>query len=321
MSGPAPPPPSGGTRRTTAPPRPLGPPALRPFLMLAASMRPLQWLKNLFVFAPLIFAQRLTERTSLNLALLAFGAFCLLSAATYLLNDILDRERDRLHPIKRQRPIAAGDLSLGAAAAGGLLVLGGGVALAVWLGPPFLYAALVYLALQLAYSVGLKRVVILDVFTVSAGFVARVLGGAFAVGVPASSWLLVCTVLIALFLSLAKRRHELLLLGDLAEEHRGSLTQYSIRLLDQMIGVVAPATVVAYALYTLDPVTVAKFGGYELVYTVPFVLYGLFRYLYLVHRHEGGGEPDRTLLTDLPLLLNVLLYGATVILLVYVIKD
>jgi len=292
-----------------------------PVVALVTSSRPLQWLKNLFVFAPLIFAQRLGDRASVTLALLAFACFCMLAAATYLFNDLLDRESDRLHPVKRRRPIPSGELGAGVVALASLLLLGGAAELALYIGRPFLWTALAYLVLQVLYTLALKRMVILDVFAVSAGFVARVLGGAFAVDVPASSWLLVCTVLIALFLSLAKRRHELLLLGDVAEEHRRSLTQYSIKLLDQMIGVVAPATVVAYALYTLDPATVAKFGGFELVYTVPFVLYGLFRYLYLVHRREGGGEPDRTLLTDIPLLLNVLLYGATVILLVYVLKD
>ncbi|NOZ84839.1 MAG: decaprenyl-phosphate phosphoribosyltransferase [Deltaproteobacteria bacterium] len=286
--------------------------------LLVKSARPLQWMKNIVVLAPLVFAHKLMDRDLFTKAVIAFLVFCLVASATYLLNDLKDREKDRLHPVKKNRPIAAGLLGPWSVFPAAIALTLTGLATSYYfLGLDFSTWIVVYILVQTAYSFGLKGVIIIDVFTVSAGYVVRVVGGAVAIHVPASAWLILCTLLLSLFLSLAKRRHEILLLGDMAEDHRKSLVQYDRSLLDQMVGVVAPATVIAYALYTLDPDTVKRFGGQGLFYTVPMVLYGLFRYMYLVHAKRKGGEPDKTLLTDTALLLDVLLYAILVIALIY----
>ncbi len=268
-------------------------------------LRPEQWLKNGFVLAPVVFAGRVLEPAAWARAVPAAAAFCLAASATYVVNDILDRESDRSHPDKRTRPLAAGEVGVGTAGALAAALAVGGVALGVALGPGFLALLAAYLGLTLVYSLGLKRAVFLDVLVVAAGFVLRVTAGAVAVGVPVSRWLVVCTYLLALYLALGKRRAELVLLGKGAGDHRPVLGRYTLALLDQAIAVVLGATVVAYTLYAVAPETVARVGSEGLLVTVPVVMYGLFRYLYLLHRHELGGSPARTLLADRPLLLTV----------------
>lgn len=284
---------------------------------LFRALRPAQWTKNLIVFAALIFGQRLLDPTSVLQAMVAFLAFCALSGVVYLLNDIVDRDADRRHPLKRHRPIAAGHLSVPVAVASGAVLLTLATAGAVWLGMAFLVHAGGYVALQVAYSLGLKRQVILDVLSIALGFVIRASAGGAAIGVPVSQWLLVCTILLALFLALAKRRHEITLLGEDATRHRAILEEYTPYLVDQMIAVVTASTLMGYAFYTVSSDTVERFGTPWLGLTLPFPLYGIFRYLYLVHRRSQGGSPTELLLADKPLLLCVALWGATTIALIY----
>jgi 4-hydroxybenzoate polyprenyltransferase len=280
------------------------------------SLRPRQWVKNLFVFAGLIFAQKLFTPLVWP-ALAAFGLFCALSGAIYLFNDVADRERDRIHPKKRLRPIASGALAPGIAVTIGVVLLGGSLGLAFLLSPGFGATALAYAALLVAYSAGLKQVVIVDVLVVAVGFVLRAIAGAVAIDVEISGWLLICTILLALFLALGKRRHEYVTLDDDAARHRPILLEYSQSLLDQMIAVVTASTVTAYALYTMSPETVAKFRTRWLPATLPFVLYGVFRYLYLLYRRQLGGNPSELFLNDRALLLNTLLWMAAVLAIVY----
>jgi 4-hydroxybenzoate polyprenyltransferase len=284
---------------------------------LLVSLRPHQWTKNLLVFAGLIFATRLQDVASDVTAVEAFVIFCALSSVVYLMNDVKDREADRLHPTKSLRPIASGELSPAAAAtvAGALGVVALAAAAAVNL--PFAMAGGAYLLLNIAYSMWLKHVVIIDVLTLASGFVLRVIGGAVAIDVPFSEWLLLLTLLGALFIGLAKRRAELVVLADEAAGHRRILAEYSPYLLDQMIGVVTPSTVLAYAFYTISPETVQHFGTRGLFYTVPFTIYGIFRYLYLVHQRGGGGNPSDLFITDRPLFTCVALWGATVVIILY----
>jgi len=284
---------------------------------LFVSLRPDQWTKNLIVFAALIFAVKLLDPAALAYASAAFLIFCALSGAVYLINDVSDREQDRRHPLKRMRPIAAGDLSTGAALAfaGGLSVTA--VAASFALRPAFGVTAVAYLALFVVYSHWLKHIVILDVMAIAIGFVLRAVAGGLVIHVHVSNWLLVCTMLGALFLGLAKRRHEMTLLAEGAKGHRPILEEYDPYLLDQMIGVVAASTMVAYIIYCASPETHASFGTEWMVLTTPFPIYGLFRYLYLVHRKAGGGSPSDMLLTDRPLLACVALWGIAVVVIVY----
>jgi len=284
---------------------------------LLVSARPTQWTKNLVVFAGLIFGEQLLNPEAAGTATLAFAAFCVLSSAAYLVNDVRDREADRLHPLKSRRPIASGVLAPGAALGAAAVLAGAGLGAAFWISAGFGAVALGYLTLLAAYTATLKHHVILDVLTLSAGFVLRAAGGAVAIDVPVSRWLLLLTLLLALFLALSKRRAELVALADDAKGHRPSLAEYSPYLLDQMISVVTASTLLAYAFYTISPDTALRFGTEDLIFTVPFPLYGIFRYLYLVHRRDGGGNPSEHLLTDRPLLVCVALWGAAVILILY----
>lgn len=281
------------------------------------SLRPEQWTKNLLVFAALLFARRLFDPAAVLLALAAFAIFCGLSGAVYLLNDVSDRESDRQHPVKRHRPIAAGHVSAPTAIAWALVLIALSLSLSFWLQTGFGIAAAAYLILQAAYTRVLKHVVILDVMAIAFGFVLRAIAGGLVIGVPISDWLVICTILLALFLGLSKRRHELTLLAAGAAGHRRILEEYDSYLLDQMIAVVAAATLVAYIIYCLSPETTARFGTHWLVLTVPFPIYGLFRYLYIVHRKDGGGNPSEMLLTDRPLLSCVGLWGLTVVAVIY----
>jgi len=286
--------------------------------LVVRSMRPRQWTKNLILFAALIFSQNIFSPLLLFRAVAAFAIFCFLSGCVYIINDLLDLKQDQIHPIKSKRPLASGKLKPATAviAAIALFCLSFGSA-AAFTNLTFMLVALIYFVLQLAYSTLLKHVVILDVFCIAAGFVLRAIGGAEVIDVPFSTWLLFCTMLLSLFLALSKRRHELLLLEDDAVHHRKILFEYSPYLLDQMISVVTASTVITYTLYTVSEDTVSKFGTDRLKFTIPFVLYGIFRYLYLIHQKNEGGSPEHVLLNDLPLIICILLYGLTVGLILY----
>ena len=284
---------------------------------LLVSLRPDQWTKNMFVFAALGFGMRLFDPIAFARTVLAFVVFCGLSGVVYLLNDVADREADRRHPLKARRPIASGALAPRTAVVAAALIAIGGLGLAFWLGVSFGLVSAVYVALFAAYSTRLKHVVILDVMTLAVGFVLRAVAGAVVIDVAISHWLLVCTLLLALFLALSKRRHELVLLADGAVEHRRILGEYSPYLLDQMIGVVTASTLIAYIFYTISPETQQKFGTQWLALTIPFPLYGIFRYLYLVHRKEGGGSPTTMLMNDRPLLACVALWAIAVVVIIY----
>jgi len=284
---------------------------------LVESARPQQWVKNGFVFAALIFSRSLTDWHRNTRVALAAVIFCLISSAAYLFNDLRDAPEDRIHPVKRLRPIASGRLKEGTAGAvAAFLAL---VALAgAWaLDREFCLVVALYAAINVLYSSLLKHVVLLDVFVVAAGFVLRVVGGGVIIHVQLSPWLIVCTTLLALFLALSKRRHELVLLQENASNHRAILANYSPYFLDQLIGIVTASTVMSYALYTLSRDAQAKFPGKRLELTIPFVLFGIFRYLYLVHQNEEGGNPTRLLFTDGVLLSVVLLWAASVIFIIY----
>ncbi|HSL00894.1 MAG TPA: decaprenyl-phosphate phosphoribosyltransferase [Rubrobacteraceae bacterium] len=275
-------------------------------------VRPKQWTKNGFVLAGLVFSQEAFLATSVISALLAFVAFCALSGAVYAANDVLDVEEDRKHPLKRRRPVASGEISSASALAFAAVVGIGGLALsfAVHLGVGL--AGVAYLALQALYTLWLKHVAILDVMSISTGFVIRALAGVAAVGTAISPWLIVCTGLLTLFLGFSKRRHELAALGDGASVHRKNLREYSVPLLDEMMNIMLSATIIAYTLYTFTAYTTPY-----MMASIPFVVYGVFRYMLLVHR-DGGGNPDTLLLRDRPLQIALLLWLAVVMAILYV---
>jgi 4-hydroxybenzoate polyprenyltransferase len=284
---------------------------------LVLSLRPSQWTKNLIIFAALMFGQRLLDAGAVLSSLAAFAIFCALSGVVYLVNDVADRDADRTHPIKRFRPIASGavpvSVAITTAVVLGIVALGA----AYWLQPAFAALGVVYLVLLGGYSGPLKHIVIIDVLTIAIGFVLRAAAGAVAIAVAFGAWLYMLTILLALFLALSKRRHELVLLADGATGHRRILQEYSPYLLDQMISVVTASTLVAYAIFTISPDTMAKFHTDRLGLTLPFPLYGIFRYLYLVHQKDGGGNPSDTLLADKPLLSCVAIWAAVVALIIY----
>jgi 4-hydroxybenzoate polyprenyltransferase len=290
----------------------------RPVLIsLVLSLRPTQWTKNLIIFAGLIFGQRLLDPVAVLRSIAAFAIFCILSGVVYLLNDVADREADRRHPIKRLRPIASGAVPPATALATAVVLAIAGLGLAWRLSPPFAAVAALYVALLALYSGPLKHIVIIDVLTISVGFVLRAVAGAVVIGVAISHWLLIVTSLGALFLALSKRRHELVLLADGATGHRRILEEYSPYLLDQMIGVVTASTLVSYVIYTVSPETQQKFHTGYLGVTLIYLLYGIFRYLYLVHQKKGGGSPTDMLLNDRPLLMCVALWALTVAIIIY----
>lgn len=287
-------------------------------LALLVSLRPKQWTKNGLLFLALVFARALGEPDLVGRGFLAFVDFCVLASATYLINDLMDLEQDRQHPTKRKRPIAAGQVSPKLAAGTAACLLSAALALAVALGSAFALSAILYLTLTVSYSLWLKHQVILDVLAVAAGFVLRAAAGAVAIGVPISPWLYVVTMLGALFLAIGKRRHELMLLQGAAVNHRPILGEYNLPLLDQMMSVVTSATVIAYSLYSFSAENLPRNGAMML--TVPFVLYGIFRYLYLIHMKGVGGSPDELLLSDRHLIGTVLGWGALSILILYFVK-
>ncbi len=283
--------------------------------LLLQTMRPKQWTKNLIIFAGIIFARKIFADGYLLQTLFAFAAFCLLSGSGYIINDLLDLENDRAHPDKQHRPLASGRLS--ASLAGIFVILTTAVSLggAFWLNRYFALAALAYFLLTLSYSFKLKNIVIIDVLAIAVGFVLRAIAGAVVIAVDISPWLLVCTFLLALFLALTKRRHELLLLDEKARSHRSILNEYQPGMLDQMISVVTSSTVMAYSLYTFTSV-----HSSYLMATIPFVIYGIFRYQYLVYRRDFGGSPEMALLKDLPMLVNIILWVVSCAVILYLFK-
>ena len=284
------------------------------------ALRPAQWMKNGFVVAAFFFAWRDPSQSAyvqswwpmVSVALAVF-CFCCVSSAVYQLNDLRDIEADRAHPVKRMRPLASGAISVSGAVALAVGLMVAGLGAAVFLPKAFVWAVGAYVLMQMLYTLALKRVAYVDVFVIAFGFVLRAVAGAAAVSVRISPWLLLCTFLLALFLALCKRRHEKVLLEDGTEEqHRKALTGYDRHLLDIQIGILASATVVCYAIYTLAPETVQRFGTDRLGLTIPFVLFGIFRYLTLVYRHDKGGRPEKVMLTDRTLIITVLCWAMAV---------
>jgi len=278
--------------------------------LIFVSTRPQEWVKNTFVFAPLFFSQNLFNLDLLAKSFVACAYFCVASAGVYLINDIWDRERDKKHPQKYSRPIASGMLSVSVAIPAAIVLLSIATIGALALDVPLGLVTCSYVALNIAYSNWLKHLVILDVFSIAAGFVLRVVAGAVIIDVVMSHWLLICTMLLALFLGFSKRRYELVNLAKDASLHRRVLAEYDPQFLDMMIGIVTSVTVIAYTFYTISNETVQRFHTGKLVLTVPFVLYGIFRFLYQIYHKNGGGDPSRTLVTDRSLLINILLWGA-----------
>lgn len=288
-------------------------------LAVVRSLRPKQWPKNLLVFAGLVFTYNLLNPDMLSRVILSFVAFCALSSAGYLWNDLRDAPADRLHPIKRHRPIASGQMPPALAATLAVALGVAGLSLALALGSAFLLVASLYMLLTLTYSIWLKHLVLIDVFGISAGFVLRAVGGAVVIGVPVSPWLYVCTVLVSLFLGFGKRRNELELMESGAAGHRKNLEQYSVELLDQLILIVASVTIMAYSLYTFSAENLPR--DHSMMMTIPLVLYGMFRYLYLVRVQRKGGAPEDLLLTDPGLLGTAIAWMALSVIILYVIPH
>jgi len=284
---------------------------------LARSLRPYQWTKNGFLFFAPLFAHVALQPQVMGRVCIAFGLFCALSSTVYLMNDIADLPRDRLHPEKKRRPIASGQVPVGVATAAAIVLGVGALAGAFALDRMFGYASVAYLANNILYSFWMKHVVILDVMSIAFGFVVRAVAGGLVAHVRISHWLILCTALLALFLALTKRRQELTSLAGEAGNHRVALKEYTAGFVDQMIAVVTASTLIAYSLYALDRDVAEKLGTRYLGLTIPFVLYGIFRYLYLVHLRGGGGNPSRVLLKDRPLQINMALWLASVFALIY----
>ncbi len=272
------------------------------------SLRPHQWTKNLVIFAALVFARELGHPDQILHSVLAFLIFCMLSGAVYLINDVVDYEKDRFHPIKKNRPVACGRLSRSFALISGVSLYLLSLFLSYALNFEFFQVALAYTVVTVGYTFYFKNIAILDVMAISIGFVLRALAGGVVLAVEASIWLLICTFLLALFLALSKRRHELVLLSEDATRHRTNLAEYTPYLLDQMISVVTASCVLAYTLYTVSEETVTKFHTDKLSLTVPFVIFGIFRYLYLIHQKNEGGSPSVHLYSDKPLLISIILW-------------
>lgn len=287
------------------------------FSSLLRLARPGHWIKNSVLLAALFFAGVANHSESVILALAAAAVFCFLSSAIYTLNDIIDRERDKSHPLKKSRPIASGSVSVGTATVFLIFLLAAGFAGAWFINGDFLIVSAMFVLLNFLYSFWLKQIVILDVMAIAIGFVLRAYAGAVAIEVPASKWMLINTLFLALFLGFGKRRHEIVLLEEGATDHRKILDKYSPYLLDQLIGVVTATVVVVYMLYTFSSEVSEKLGTEYLYLTVPFVIYGIFRYLYLIHKEDEGGSPTRLMVSDRPLLIDVILWLVTVITILY----
>lgn len=271
------------------------------------AMRPVQWSKNLLVFAALLFSLNVFDLTRFAQAVGAFVVFCAVSSAIYLLNDVLDREQDIYHPVKRMRPIASGQVKPSTAIWIAIVLAAGAVAGAILINPELALVVVAYLALMVSYSFGLKRVVLLDVIMISIGFVLRAAAGAVAIDVPISPWLYICSMLLALMLAFGKRRHELLMLRDSASRHRANLDAYSVSLLDQTIAVTSSSAVVAYSVYTFTSPTLPD--NHSMMLTIPIVLYAVFRYLFLIYKEHLGGSPELLLMHDRPTQVSILLWA------------
>lgn len=274
-------------------------------------------MKNTVLFAALIFSKHLFILSDALLVLAGFVCFCAVASGAYVMNDIRDCDRDRLHPLKRRRPLPSGRVGRGQALLLSVCLVAGGLFGASALGGGFVLLTAIYFGLQVAYTFVLKDIVIVDVMAIASGFVIRAAAGGVIIDVPVSPWLMICTFLLALFLGFSKRRHELVLLEGGATDHRSTLREYSPYFLDQMISVVTASTVVAYAIYTASAEVQEKLGTDKLYLTIPFVLFGIFRYLYLVHQREEGGNPTQLLLSDRPLQAGVVLWILTASLLLY----
>ncbi|MCA9059309.1 MAG: decaprenyl-phosphate phosphoribosyltransferase, partial [Planctomycetaceae bacterium] len=268
------------------------------------SLRPHQWLKNCLLFGGLIFSGRLTEPAAVGMALSAFLVFCAAASAVYLLNDLMDRHADREHPTKRFRPIASGAFPLRSAVVTCVLLFAAAIVSGFLIGVSFGGIVCLYVLQNLAYTWGLKRVAILDIMIIANGFILRAVAGAFAISTTASPWLMICAQMLALFVACGKRRHELTLLKEHASEHRANLTEYSTSLLDLMMAITGSSGMMTYVLYTLSPSVCVRYGSYAMVLTVPMVLYGIFRFLFLVHHRGRGGEPSLLFVSDRGLLIS-----------------
>lgn len=286
---------------------------IQKFMAYIKLLRPKQWIKNLFVVAPLIFAKHIFEYNYVIRVLAAFVLFCCISSSVYVLNDIIDCEKDRLHPKKKNRPIALGIISK----------IEGGIVIAILL-PLVLFvsyymdiffggAVLLYFLNNLLYSFKIKHMVILDVMSIAVGFLLRVIGGALVIRVYISPWILLCTMLLSLFLGFSKRRNELVVLANGAENHRKILEEYSLEFIDNMLSIVTASTVMAYSLYTFS----TNSGNYNMMITIPFVLYGIFRYQYIIYKKKEGGSPEETVLSDIPLIVSIVLWGIMSVVILY----
>jgi len=281
------------------------------------TIRPKQWAKNMFLFAGITFALKLLELKLLGTVLVAFFCFCGVSGAVYILNDIADKEKDKTHPEKSKRPIASGELGIKTAYTALVFILTGSLLISLKLGSSFFWVTVIYFVMNIFYTFYLKHIAILDVFTIAIGFVLRAIAGAVVISVEISHWLLICTMYLSLFLALCKRRNELIIMENNATSHRNVLRKYTPGLLDQWINIMTPSTLMAYSLYTISPNVQEKFHTENLIFTIPFVLFGIFRYLYLVHRKNLGGSPEVIILSDLPMILNVFLWILCIFIILY----
>jgi len=287
-------------------------------LALLQAMRPLQWTKNGLVFAALVFDRKFTDFSTVMVSILAAICFCAASSTIYLINDVRDIERDQLHPRKRHRPIASGRITPRQALIAAAVLEIFSITVAVLISPAFALVILGYLVLMVAYTLELKQLAIIDVFAIAAGFVLRAAGGAIAIDVPVSPWLYACTMLLALLIGFGKRRSELASLGGAAVAHRPSLGEYTLVLLDQYLSILAASTVIAYSLYTFDAAAVPR--NHAMMLTIPFVVYAIFRYLYLVQRSELGGAPEALLFADKPLLISIIGWGLASAIIIFLTK-
>ncbi|WP_261800257.1 decaprenyl-phosphate phosphoribosyltransferase [Paenibacillus sp. PAMC21692] len=279
-----------------------------PAALLVLQLRPRQWTKNLLIFAALLFSYQTMNLFSILNTILGFILFCFVSGCVYILNDYADRESDRNHPIKQFRPMASGALNPNVALIFGGALLIASLVISYYLNPLFTLLLAAYFIMNVLYSFKLKHVVIIDIMIIAAGFVLRAIAGGLVIHVPFTPWFLMCTMLLSLFLAIGKRRHELFLLQNDSTTHRKVLDHYSFALLDQLIGIVTAATIISYSLFTFT-----SGRTIHLMWTIPFVIYGIFRYLYLVHIENKGGAPDRILLEDKHILVTVILYVISVV--------
>lgn len=273
------------------------------------ALRPQHWIKNGFVLAPLLFSAKFTDPAMCLSAILAFVSFCAISSGIYLINDLCDLRQDRLHPVKKNRPVASGALKASTALVSGIVIFAAGLLLAWKVSISVAAIALIYVLINTAYSLGVKHIAILDVMTIAAGFVLRILAGGVAILLIPSHWLVLCTIMVSLFLGFTKRRFELIATAnnDLTDT-RAVLKDYSIGFLDQVIAIVTGATILCYALYTVDARTCQVFGTRAMLLTLPFVMYGIFRYLYIIYHHKGGQDPTGTITRDIPTIINLMLW-------------